>query len=319
MSFRDRFKSKKAGLQRQHNQQTKNKDGKTSYPSIIQKDKLPAGIEVWQCKEGDHLIDIIPFPAGSDFPVDPDSKQPVIDEGDLAYVLDIMVHTNVGTMRIPYVCPYENFGLPCPICEFMSENDLEKEDWKKTKAKRRTVYLVWVHDTRETQKKGIQLWEISHYTMEEKLAVIASQPRGGGAKAFADFDDGCNIAFTRKGAGMTNTQYLGHRFIDREVKIPDALLEHTFPVDQFVKMHPSYEEIEETFKGQKAKMSTTDDIDSAGNSFSEQASEEVPDWMKDAMGDDVPFYESDHKKKDDQKSQKAQTKAPARKFFRSKK
>jgi hypothetical protein len=293
MGFRDRFKNKKGSLGKQHVTQTQNKDTKGRFPTVIRKDKLPAGVETWQCKEGDHLIDILPFAAGPDFPLDPNTGSPIVSEGDLAYVLDIRVHTNVGSMKIPYVCPYENFGLPCPICEFIKENDLDTEDWKNVSAKRRTFYQIWNHDTRETEKKGIMLWEISHFSMEQNLAAIAALPRGGGAISFSDPDEGKTIAFTRKGSGAKNTQYLGHRFIDREIKLPDKLLDMTFPIDQMVRMHPSYEEIEEAFNGQKGKIGNKDDVENSGSSFAGGGEEDsTPDWMKEDVpgtGDDVPL------------------------------
>lgn len=305
MGFRDRFKNKRGSLGKQHVTQIRNKDTKSRIPSVIMKDKLPAGVEVWQCKEGDHLIDILPWPAGSDMPIDPSSGDPVIEEGDLAYVLDIRVHQNVGSMKVPYVCPYENFGDPCPICEFIKENDLEKEDWKAVAAKRRVFYLIWLHDSRDTEKKGLMLWEISHYSMEEKIAAIAALPKGGGAINFSDFDEGKSIAFSRKGSGANNTQYLGHRFIDREVRIPDALLDRVFSVDQVVKMHPTYEEIETAFNGQKGKYSSKGDIEEAGNTFSGGSAEEddVPDFMKEM--DNTP-------------SEQKLSSKPKRRFFKKK-
>ena len=116
MSFRDRFKNKKGSLGKQHVVQNNTKDSKSRIPSIILKDKLPAGVELWQCKEGDHLLDIIPWPAGPDMPLGEEGA-PKIEEGELSYVLDLRVHQNIGSMKVPFVCPYENFGEPCPICE----------------------------------------------------------------------------------------------------------------------------------------------------------------------------------------------------------
>ncbi len=218
------------------------------------------------------MLDIIPWEAGPDMPLG-DDGHPVIEEGDLSYVLDLQVHMNVGSMKVPIVCPFENYGLPCPICEFIKDNDLDKEDWKKVSVKRRVLYLIWVHNSREDEKKGLQLWEISHFSMEEKLNVIAALPRGGGSINFSDFEDGKTIAFTRKGSGQSNTSYLGHRFIDREIDIPDSILDKTFSLDSVVKLHPTYEEIEEMFKGQRAGISSNGDIEEAGSSFQEQEDE----------------------------------------------
>lgn len=281
MAFRDKFKKKKALLSRQHTQQIKNKDTMGSYPSIIRKDKLPPGVEMWRCDASDHIIDIIPFYAGPDFPVDTLTGAKIIEEGDPVYVLDLQVHTNVGPMKVPFVCPHENFGLPCPICEFIKSTRLEKDDWKLVKPKRKTLYLIWDHDSREKEKKGLYVWDASHFIMEEKLNVIAKLPKGGGAIDFADPDDGKSIAFTKQSKGGTNVSYLGHRLVEREMPIPEKLLDMTFPLDSIVHMHPTYEEIEKAFLAQKSSLSSSEDIDEAGSTFSGRATDDdVPDWMK---------------------------------------
>jgi hypothetical protein len=174
--------------------------------------------------------------------------KPISEEGDLDYVVDLFVHTNMGNMKNPYVCPYENFGLPCPVCEFIKANRIDKEDWKKLIAKHRVIYFIWVHNSREDEKKGIQIFESSHFNMEEKIEEIAKSPKGGGFLKFSCPDKGKSLAWTRKGSGMTDTKYLGHRFIDRDAPIPDKILDQTFPLDSIVNMHPDYDVIAKDFK-----------------------------------------------------------------------
>ncbi len=254
MSFRSRMKKKRGGasLRNRHNQGTKSTGG-GRFPTIFLKDKIPEGVEIWRCKEGQHIVDILPFEAGPDMPFD-ERNQPITAEGDLDYVLDLFVHMNVGSMKKPYVCPYENFGEPCPICEYIKANRLEKDDWKNLVAKHRVVYLLWVHDSRDEEKKGVQIFEASHFFMEEKIEEIAKLPRGGGFENFSHPDTGKSLAWTRKGSGRDNTQYLGHRFTDRERPIPDKILDATFALDSVINMHPKYEEIEKEFRGTLKKM-----------------------------------------------------------------
>ncbi len=247
MGFRSRMRDKKntgGGLQRRHNAGTKATKGR--YPTIFNKDNLPEGIEFWKCTEGDHLVDIIPFEAGPDMPFD-DKLKPISDEGDFDYVLDLFVHTSIGNMNNPYVCPYENFGLPCPVCEFIKANRLEKEVWKKLIAKHRVIYFLWVHNSVKDEKKGVQIFEASHFFMEQKIASIAKSPKGGGYIKFSCPDKGKSLAWTREGSGLENTQYLGHRFIDRETAIPDKILDSTFALDSIVNMHPEYDVIKKDF------------------------------------------------------------------------
>jgi len=259
MGFRDRMKKNKGAksLGRRHQAGTKTTGG-GRFPTIFLKDKVPEGVEFWFCKEGEHIVDIIPFEAGPDMPFD-ERLQPVTEEGRLDYVLDLFVHTNVGDMLKPYVCPYENFGKPCPICEFMKATKLDKEDWKKLVAKHRVVYFFWVHDSREEEKKGIQIHEAAHYFMEANIEAIAKLPKGGGFVKFSDPDTGKSLAWERKGSGMTNTDHIGHRLIEREEPIPDRILDMTFPLDSVINMHPDYEEIEKEFRGTLKKMKLLDD------------------------------------------------------------
>jgi hypothetical protein len=294
MGFRDRMRKKNGGktLQKRHNAGTK-KTGGGRFPTIFDKEKVPEGVEFWKCREGKHLVDFIPFEVGPDMPFD-ERMKPITEEGYPDYVLDLFVHQNVGNMNKPYVCPYENFGEPCPICEFIKANRLDKEDWKKLVAKHRVVYLVWVHDTKEEEKKGVQIFEASHFFMEEKIEEIAELPRGGGFVKFSCQDTGKSLAWTRKGSGMENTQFLGHRFVDRDEPIPDRILDQTFPLDSIVNMHPEYEEIEREFKGTLKKMNLLEEDET----------------------DEVPFDNSDE---DSSEEKPVEKKSPARKKRRRRK
>ena len=288
-SFRERFKQKEKTLSNQQRQQFKSASEGTSFPSIIIKSKLPAGVEIIKIKEGTHTFDIIPFFAGENFPLDPETMRPNVEKGDMAYVIDIEIHQNVGPNKIPFVCPNRNFGLPCPMCEFIAAHSLEKDDWQKVAPKRRSIYLVWWHDTVETERKGIQILDMSWHQMEKELAEIAALPKGGGSIQFAHPYDGKNILFKRTGTGMKNTSFHGYRFADRDMQIPEKLLDLAFPLDECIKMHPTYEEIEKVFQGQMRSLGAGGESNGdAGSNFAggEEGGgtgDDVPDWMR---GDD---------------------------------
>ena len=275
MSFRDRMKKKRKDLQKRHNEQSKKNAG-GRFPTIFDKSKIPPGVDFYRVTEGEHIIDILPWVAGSNMPLGEDNE-PITEEGGIEYVLDLWVHTNIGAMGNPYVCPYENFGEPCPICEYLKEERREKHIWNKLRARRRVVYLIWAHTNRDQEKKGVQILEVSHFFMEEKIAEIAKLPRGGGSIVFSDPDEGKSIMWTRKGTGQDNTQYLGHRLIDREVEIPDKILDSGFALDEVVKMRPTYDEINKDFRGTLKSIGVDD------------AEEEEFDPIESSTGDDVPL------------------------------
>lgn len=274
MSFRDRMKKKKGGLKKRHQKPTKPTGGR--FPTIFNKKKIPEGIGFFFCKEGDYIVDILPWEAGPDMPLD-EQNEPITEEGDFDYVLDLWVHQNVGKMKMPFVCPYENFGLPCPICEYIKANRLPKDEWNEKRPKRRAIYLIWNRTTPEEEKKGVQIFEAAFFFMEEKIAEIAKLPRGGGYVTFSDPDEGKSVCWTRKGAGQTNTNYLGHRFIDRESPVPDKILEQTFPLDSVIDMHPSYEKIEEAFNSVLNETSEEDDQPFKSEESSDKGKEDIDD------------------------------------------
>jgi hypothetical protein len=293
-SLRDRLRKKSAGLQKQHNASGEKKPGQR-FETIFNKDKIPAGIDFYKVGEGQHLVDIIPFEVGSGMPLDSDGNEE-FPEGSAAYVLNLWIHTNMGKNDAPHVCPYQNFGEPCPICEFIKANRLDKPIWSKLRAKQRSIYLVWGHNNREDEKKGIQILDSAFFFMEEKLIEVAKMPKGGGSVSFSDIDNGKSVAWTRKGTGAENTNYLGHKLVDRESPIPDKILEQTFPLDSIIKMHPSYEVIKKDFEDTLIKLGLIDkeEEEPPFKKSSRNRDEDEPQKENDDPGagdEDVPTFD----------------------------
>jgi len=284
-NLRNKFRSQKSDLMQRHQEQIDNKDQGNEFPTIFDKSLIPKGIGFWKAGKGDHEIDIIPFFAGN--------QHNRVPEGKVAYVVDLYVHTNVGPLRTPYPCSAKNFKETDPICEYISKNRLSKEDWKKVASKRRTAYLVWVHDTPEEEKKGLQIWEVAHFFFEQHIDEIAKTPRGGGAIPFSDVEVGKSIAFSIKSTGKYNDgnteresiSYSGHRFIDRQTpEIPDHILDQIFPLDEVIMMRPDYEEMETAFYGpSKAKKDIDPDAE-----LDETQEEEQTEFSNTYTEDDIP-------------------------------
>ena len=219
-------------------------EGGRKFGSII---KSELDIKEWWCKEGEHLIDILPYIAGDG---NPERK---IKKGEISDHATYYVHKNVGAGDAMLVCPLTNFGKPCPICEHakeLREEGAEESVWKAIKAKRMTVYNVVVYDDDKEEKKGVQIWAVAHWNMERHLNILAQKPRGGGKILFSHPDQGKSVSFKRTGSQKDNTQYLGHKFDDREYAIPDEILDSTYCLEEIVHI-PDYDEIAAAFFGPK--------------------------------------------------------------------
>jgi hypothetical protein len=242
----------------------------------------------WKCKEGEHIIDIIPFLAGKNHPHTP--------EGSPTYLIDVWVHQKVGINENDYVCMARNYNKPCPICDYInaqkSRNSLlspEEEQslnpqqqallttareaaLSKCEPKRRCLYNIVCYDSTKEQDSGVFVWEIAHFLFEKKILAIAREPRGGGFIPFTSPDNGKSIYFERQGSGSDNTQYLGHKFIDRPEPISDKILESAFTLDELI-LVPSYEDLRTEFlSGPQTRVDTpqvekkpTDNIPEAAN------------------------------------------------------
>lgn len=233
----------KRQLVQQHEKAYETKDeGATSWGSIFKKDK-EGDLQKWKVGEGAHELDVIPFFAGKNVPG--------ANQDDGVYKLDMWVHMKVGAINENYVCPLKNFNKPCPICEYIDQNDLDTEEWKKVAPKRRTVFQIWVHDDAKEEAKGIQIWECAHFIFDMNVSEISkAAPSQGGVEAWTDLEEGKSVVFTRKGTGQKNTRFYGHRFVDRRQQIPDEIIDQTIDnLDDYIKMQPTYDEIYETFHG----------------------------------------------------------------------
>ena len=227
------------GLIKRLNRSYEKKDDRGRFKSIF---KEGLDIQFWQCSEGEHLIDIIPYLAGK--------NDPEVKEGEPTYCLDIWVHTNIGVNEDSYICLSRTYNKPCPICEYQKKLKAQGADPDTIAAlnpTRRVVYNIVCYDSEKEEEKGVQVWEVAHWFMERHLVVLAKGSRRSGVICFADPEEGKSIAFTRQGKGR-NTQFIGHRFVDRDYKIPPEILESAYTLDEIIHI-PTYDEVKEAFFG----------------------------------------------------------------------
>ena len=247
----DRAKSREELLRRTQESSERREGGDASLRYFKSDMDLP----LWQAritKEDPHIIDIIPFIAGKNYPTKVDKRHP-IKEGDYTYWLEVYVHTNIGPGKEWIVCPSRNFGLPCPICEEIDQRIKDGQEWdicKDISPKRRCVYNIVCYDDAKEESKGVQIWEVSYKYGEGPIQLAAKNPRGGGAIAFADVDVGKSVSFE-----VANDEYRtiqGHKLLDRDYIIPDSTLDKAFTLDEVIVLR-TYEEIEKLFSGKSSE------------------------------------------------------------------
>lgn len=229
------------------------KDATGQYGNIFKED---TSIPEWICKEGDHIIDIIPYMAGK--------HDPNRAEGKFQYVLDIWVHRNVGAGDDSFVCPSRNYKMDCPICEDRKEKLAAGMDYKDPIIKaitpsRRNIYNIICFDSETEQAKGVQVWEVANFFMEDKLRAISKDKRTGQKIYFPSTVKtvGRSISFTKKGKGQGNVEFLGHQFLERDYDIPDDLVLQAITLDEVIVI-PTYDELAAAYYGQAGKSAVSD-------------------------------------------------------------
>ncbi len=212
---------------------------------------------IWKCGEGKHIIDILPYEAGR---FDPSAA-----EGDLQYVYEYYFHANLGLEgKNQVMCLSKTYGKPCPICEDIQRMKKEGEDEEVIKAlavKRnpKSIYNILCWDKGE-DKKGVQLFIVSHWFMGKHLLELATIPLRDGQEEidpiipFMDPDDGKSVYFRREGTGANDTRYYGHQLLDRPkgFKISKKDLDDCFCLDEIIKI-PTYEEVLEIYNSTKGE------------------------------------------------------------------
>jgi len=232
MARKSRFRSKKGGaeaLQQRTDKLVGRKGGKWK-PIFLDSAKF----EKWVCREGDHIIDIIPY---------------LDNDDNFQYKLELLVHQKIGPDEGNFICP-KTFGSneECPLCSARSTALAEDNQAlaKLLSHKERVIYNIVCYDSAKEEKKGVQVWEASSYLAEENFQAAAKKRikgGGGGKVAFADPDNGRMISWERTGSGI-NTRYVGFAMEPRDEVISDDILDEAHILENLIDI-PSIETLQE--------------------------------------------------------------------------
>jgi len=267
MGLRDTFRQMREDIVKGTQESIERTKETSKWRTVFLEEKLPQGIQSWRPGAGQHIVDIIPFLAGV--------NHPRTEKGRITFLVDYYVHRNIGPLGDNWVCKLKTTKKSDPICEYIRRVRPEKTEWKRIKPTRMTAYLVWVHDTPEEEKKGLQLWDVAHFLFQEPVDAQAKHPKGGAPFAYADIDSGKSVYFEivksgkwtdDRGKERDSVKYQGHKFIDREGPLPDEIVDASFSLDECMDLNPSDELMNASFYGE-----------ATGDASGEEAKETPPE------------------------------------------
>ena len=137
--------------------------------------KIPKDIDYtfWnpKARDGgeDKTIDILPYQAGA--------FDPLMEKGQWTHCLDVYVHKSIGAANDQFVCPQQNYGKPCPICEKRAKlyEDGDDELAKKLYPSRRTVYNIISYEPESDEDKGVMIFEVAYTYLEDPIQELAAK------------------------------------------------------------------------------------------------------------------------------------------------
>lgn len=289
--------------------------------------KLVEDIKFYKPKEGKNKIDIIPYEIKTKN--DPLVKTGDAKVGDQSYMLDLWIHSNIGSTQAQIICNKENFNKPCPICEQRQAfyNEGKKDEASALKAKRQCFYNV--RDVKNNPDE-IQIWPISHFLFEKELIEEAkASADDGGIVDFVDIDDGKSINFRAaetesviNGKSVKFLEYKSFSFSDRDDPLDDSWVKKAVSFDELMILN-TYDEAKKILFGDEDGNDSDDDDDKPvkGKNKKSSVEEDDEDVDDDDDTDDEEVdteseedeEESDEDEEDDEPAPKVKAKPVAKK------
>jgi len=231
-------------------------------------------VEVWNPSEDEHELAIFSYlmKENSVFREEnPDFNLPFskdkLKEGAWAHKLTILLHWGIGVNKDAVLCP-RTLKRPCPICEERDRlievgcpKDEEEDKYKKRmmdlSPAKRALYNIFCFDSNKEMKKGIQIWEAPHNSIEDVLSEKFQDRRTGEKRYFMIPEEGWNVFFEKKGKKL-NTEYRQVDIVERrkedkfDEKDLDDLYGMVYNFEEIIEIK-SYEEIDKMHIGYVAR------------------------------------------------------------------
>lgn len=212
----------------EHSYQHRGESGK--YGNIYKED-----VKIFRPKETKHEVCIVPWQVkeNSEFrTLNPDFNKP-FDSGKLKsgeawpHKLTVLIHGNIGANQDNVLC-LRTLKRECPICirragvydQADAEGNKEKADALKKQAdalgpSKRAIYNVFCFDNEEEMKKGVQIWEAPHQSIEDVLSGLWKDERTGEKRYYMVPEEGWNVYFKKEGKGL-GTKYTSVQIVKRQ-------------------------------------------------------------------------------------------------------
>lgn len=219
--------------------------------------KVPDDVQIFKPKAGPHLLDILPFVAGT--------GNPWADEGNIHWERTYYAHRGIGANGDTYICPRMTAKEPCPVCEHrlkvMKEGDEDNEDLIRDLApKQRQLFKV---RNLKDPDKGTQLWDISYFLFGKVMdARLRNSDEEDEWDKFFFLEDGLTlkIGFAEKSfGGSTFYEVETIDFKPRKTDYDDDILDE-FCLDDIL-LVPTYKTLKEVFMEAKSGPKDKDDDD----------------------------------------------------------
>jgi len=197
-------------------------------------------------KEGNNLVDIIPYLVSTD-------RHPQkVKKGYPDYVLDLWIHRRVGPSEGSYICLQKMYGTACPICEEREElrknPDTSEDEIKALYPKRRCWYNV-INLNLPEKEQVVQIFEESHFLFEKELLEEAGSSKEGFIPFF-DIEDGKSIEFRTAEEKSKMGKFFKYKKISfvKRPKYGEDIYDLAYSLDSIYHI-PTYEEVRNAFYG----------------------------------------------------------------------
>lgn len=132
---------------------------------------LPDGFEKFK-EEPDSKIklDILPYEVTGENHPDRNDEDGIALPGDIWYKRPFKVHfiKVPGNKTAGLICPKGTFNKPCPICDAISNGEVDKDDIQSVRAKSRILYAV-IPIGHKDYDEEIHIWDISYHNFQAQL------------------------------------------------------------------------------------------------------------------------------------------------------